>query len=86
MVEYAWHDFVGNIGVVCVLGAYFGLQSRRLSVANPIYSAVNALGALLIMVSLYHDFNLSSFIIECFWLVASLYGLLNGWRRHASGD
>ncbi len=75
MIDYAWYDFVGNLGVMCVLGTYFALQSGRMRIEDPSYSAINALGALLIMVSLYYDFNLSSFIIECFWLIASVYGL-----------
>ncbi len=82
MIDYAWHDLVGNLGVVCILVTYFALQSGRMMIDDPRYSAINALGAALIMVSLYFDFNLSSFIIECFWLVTSLYGLaLRALRR-----
>lgn len=81
MIDYAWYDFVGNLGVVCVLGTYFALQSGRMTIDDPRYSAINAAGAVLIMVSLYYDFNLSSFIIECFWLTTSLYGLLLRSRR-----
>lgn len=76
MIDYAWHDFVGNIGVVCVLATYFALQSGRMTIDDPRYSAINAVGAILIMVSLMYTFNLSSFLIECFWLAASVYGLL----------
>ena len=76
MIDYAWYDFVGNLGVACVLGTYFALQSGRMSIEDVRYSAINALGAVLIMVSLYYDFNLSSFIIEVFWLTTSVYGML----------
>ena len=38
---------------------------------------LNAAGALLIIVSLIFDFNLSAFVIEVFWLLISLLGL---WR------
>ena len=75
MIDYAWHDFVGNLGVLCILGTYFGLQAGSMKSDDVNYSVINGLGALLIMVSLYFDFNLSSFIIECFWLVISFYGL-----------
>lgn len=76
MIDYAWHDFVGNLGVACILGTYFALQAGRLKHDDVRYSVINGLGAMLIMVSLYFDFNLSSFIIECFWLLISGYGLL----------
>ncbi|XOV90310.1 MAG: hypothetical protein ACFHX7_10600 [Pseudomonadota bacterium] len=76
MIEYAWHDFVGNIGVVLILVAYFGIQSGRMLPSDLRFSLMNGAGALLIMVSLYHNFNLSSFIIECVWLSISVYGLV----------
>ena len=76
MVDYSWYDFVGNLGVVCVLGAYFGLQTGRVKFDDIRYSVSNAIGAVLILVSLYYDFNLSSFIIECVWLTTSIYGLV----------
>lgn len=76
MIDYAWHDLVGNIGVACILGTYLALQAGRMKPDDASYSIINGLGALLILVSLYFDFNLSSFVIECFWLVISVYGLL----------
>jgi hypothetical protein len=74
-MDYAWFDFVGNVGVVLILLTYLLLQTGRVSSRSAIYSALNALGALLIMVSLCFEFNLSAFIIEFFWLLISLVGL-----------
>jgi hypothetical protein len=79
-VDYGLHDFIGNLGVVCVLGSYFLLAAGRLSMAHPAYPLVNALGALLIGYSLLFDFNLSSFIIEVFWFGISLYGFVRQLR------
>ena len=73
MMEYAWYDFVGNLGVVCVLGTYLSLQLGRLALNGLMYSLINGLGALLILVSLL--FNLSSFTIEVVWLLISAYGV-----------
>ena len=75
MISYEWHDFVGNLGVLCILGTYLGLQLGRMSATGYLYSAVNGLGAVLIMISLMYDFNLSSFIIEVFWLIISIIGM-----------
>jgi hypothetical protein len=76
-VSYEWHDFVGNLGVACVLGTYLLLQLGRMNTTMVVFSALNALGAVLILVSLSIDFNLSSFIIEIAWLTISAIGL---WR------
>lgn len=81
MVDYGLHDFIGNLGVACVLGSYFLLSAGRLSMDHPAYPLVNALGALLIGWSLLFDFNLSSFIIEVFWFGISVYGLVRQLRR-----
>jgi uncharacterized membrane protein YfcA len=75
-MSYTWHDVLGNIGVVLVLVIYLLLQMEKLSASNPLFSAFNAVGAVLILVSLSQDFNLSAFLIEAVWFVVSIYGLL----------
>lgn len=80
-MTYAWYDLVGNIGVALILLAYLGLTLERLDPKSARYSLMNGLGALLILVSLYFAFNLSSFIIEIVWLMISLIGLFNALRR-----
>lgn len=83
---YEWHDLVGNVGVLLVLGTYLLVQMGRMDIRRPAYSSANALGAVLIIVSLLHDFNLSSFVIEIAWLGISLYGLARWWRHPALED
>jgi hypothetical protein len=83
-MTYEWHDFVGNLGVLLVLGTYLLVQLDRLDIRRPVYSICNALGAILIIVSLLHDFNLSSFVIEIVWLAISLLGLFRWWRQAAA--
>ena len=79
-MSYAWHDFVGNIGVALILIAYLFLTLEKLDPKSVLYSVLNGLGALLILVSLYFAFNLSSFIIEIAWLLISLIGLIQAIR------
>ena len=74
-MDYTWSDFVGNIGVFFVLLTYLLLQLDKIDPKGMNYSVLNALGAALICVSLYFDFNLSSFLIEIVWLGISLYGI-----------
>lgn len=76
-MSYQWYDLVGNLGVVLILGSYFLLQIDKIDSKSVAYSVGNAIGAVLILVSLCFAFNLSSFIIEIFWLLISLYGLLH---------
>lgn len=70
-----WHDVVGNVGVAALIITYFLLQIGRLGPRDLSYSAYNALGAGLILVSLAVDFNLAAAVIEGFWLVISVYGI-----------
>jgi hypothetical protein len=76
-VEYQWHDLVGNLGVGAVLLTYALVQAGRMEMRALAYSGLNALGAILITISLMYDFNLSSFLIEMVWFVISCYGV---WR------
>ena len=75
MYGYEWHDFVGNIGVFCVLAAYLLLQLEKLDVTSLFYSVLNAFGAGLVVFSLLYDFNLSAMVIETAWLLISLFGI-----------
>ncbi len=72
---YEWHDFVGNLGVAGVLVTYLLVQLDRMSATSLAYPVINGISALLILVSLLIDFNLSSFIIEICWFLISLVGI-----------
>jgi hypothetical protein len=79
-MTYTWIDLLGNIGVALIIGPYLLLQTGHLEARGFGFSLLNALGALLILVSLLDQFNLSAFVIEAFWLVISVYGLWRVWR------
>jgi len=48
------------------------------------YSCLNAIGASAVLFSLYFKFNLSAFIIELFWLLISLIGVVKFFLRKLS--
>ncbi|MDQ3474494.1 MAG: hypothetical protein M3447_12245 [Acidobacteriota bacterium] len=75
-MTYSWFDIAGLIGVVLIVVAYLLLQLGKLPSSAPSYSLLNAIGAFLVMVSLWFDFNLSAFLMEAFWFLISLFGLL----------
>ena len=68
-------DATGAIGAALLIGTYFLLQTGRLEARSLSYSLLNAVGAGLIIVSLYYDFSLAAFIIELFWMLISLLGI-----------
>jgi len=73
----------GVVGSVLIVLAYFANQQGSLSAENWQYSLANLVGAVLILVSLITAWNLPAFIIEGFWALISIYGLLKhgGWLR-----
>ena len=80
-MSYHWHDVLGNVGVVTILGTYLALQMERLDARAPLYSILNGVGAGLITLSLCFDFNLSAFVVEVAWVAVSLYGFVRAVRR-----
>lgn len=75
-----WHDWIGLIGVVVTLVAFFLLQAGKLHGTGFLYQAMNAVGAAAVVLSLLFNFNLSAFIVETAWVAISLYGMVRGWR------
>jgi hypothetical protein len=75
-----FHDIVGAVGVALIVAMYLLLQGGRIAATQPWFSVLNALGSALILVSLFYEFNLAAAIIEVFWLLISLYGLVRTWR------
>ena len=76
----AWPDALGALGAGVIILAYFLNQQRRLASEDWRYPALNLSGALLILISLWHEPNLPSIVIEAFWVLISLYGLLRNRR------
>ena len=74
-MTYAWYDIVGSVGVVVIILTYVLLQIERLRSDSFLYSMLNAIGASLILISLYYSFNFPSFVVEVVWLVISLFGI-----------
>lgn len=70
-----WYDILGTLGVAIIILTYVLLQIERVRSDQLIYSLLNAIGASLILVSLYFDFNLPSVVVEVFWLLISLFGI-----------
>jgi hypothetical protein len=79
-MDIAWYDGIGLIGVLLILLAYLLLQIDRIEEEQIGYSVMNAVGAALVLVSLWFEFNLSAFVMEALWLAVSFIGIAKWWR------
>jgi len=70
------YDIIGVLGTSCVLGAYFGLAAGLVDNKGIVHPVLNAIGAILIMISLTANFNLASFVMQIAWLLISLAGIV----------
>lgn len=81
---YGIYDFIGLAGAALIILAFLLLQMDKLKATDLRYSAFNAAGASLIIISLLINWNLSAFIVEAFWLLISLYGIIKRFRSSTS--
>lgn len=68
-------DIIGMTGTFLVVGAFFMLQLGKANATSLLYNMMNLTGAILLLISLCYNFNLASFVIEIFWIAASIIGL-----------
>jgi len=85
-MNFLWYDIVGTLGVAIIIITYVLLQIERVRSDQLTYSLLNAIGAALILVSLYFDFNLPSVVVEFFWLLISLFGIGKWLRRRKDSE
>jgi hypothetical protein len=67
---------LGLLGALVVVVAYWANQADRLPSTDWKFPAANLAGSVLILTSLFSAWNWPSVIIEVFWSVISLYGLI----------
>ncbi len=75
-MQYTFHDFVGSVDTFLIIGTYVLLQAGKIKSETLLYSLLNAAGAGLILISLLYSFNFPAFIVEFFWILISLYGIV----------
>ncbi len=77
-------DLVGYFGVGFVVITYFLSQVGKMDATRALYPGLNALGALMILTSLYYRPNPPSVVIEIFWLAISVVGLVRALMKKAA--
>lgn len=71
---------VGLIGMVCVVFAYFAVERDWFNNKDVKFYLINLIGAVLLLISLLINFNLGSFVIEIFWIMISIFGIINNYK------
>lgn len=70
------YELAGFLGAAVIVVAYFAMQQRWLDALDWRFPAANLLGSLLILASLWFEWNFPSVVIEIFWALISLVGLV----------
>lgn len=81
----SWPDLVGCLGTLVVLVAYALLQAKKLDSDSPLFSFLNLLAAMMILISLYYAWNFAAVMMEVSWGILSLYGLIKGLFSYKRG-
>lgn len=74
-------DFIGLTGVALLIITYALLQLDKIDPKGFWYSFNNLVVAILVTVSLVYTPNLASIVIEIFWFLISLYGIVMYYKR-----
>ena len=85
-MDYWITDAVGMTGTLMVVLAYYLLQLERTDPKGLSYNLLNLTGAVLLLISLYFNFNLASFVIQLFWIGASIIGLRKYFQRQSKAS
>ena len=78
------YNAIGFAGVVLLIAAYFANQQRWLRSDDWRYPAANLLGAVLMLISLWFEWNFPSAVIEIVWALISLWGIAKSWQNRRS--
>lgn len=69
------YEWMGHLGVALYLGSYGLLQAGVLRGSGYLYTSLNLAAASMVLASLVVSFNLSSALIQVFWIAISIFGL-----------
>jgi hypothetical protein len=85
MTNYYSIEFIGHIismvGASCIVFAYFAIERNWLNSKSLKFYLINLIGSILLLISLYISFNLGSVIINIFWAIISISGIINDYKN-----
>ncbi len=74
-------DLIGYTGVALLIVTYAMLQLDKIDPKGFWYSFNNMIVAMLVTVSLLYTMNKASMVIEVFWFIISVYGIIMYYKR-----
>ena len=74
-------DLIGYTGVALLIVTYAMLQLDKIDPKGFWYSFNNMIVAMLVTVSLLYTMNKASMVIEVFWFLISVYGIVMYFKR-----
>jgi hypothetical protein len=78
-------DLIGFTGVALLIVTYAMLQLDKIDPKGFWYSFNNMIVAILVTVSLVYTPNLASLVIEFFWFLISVYGIIMYYKKTKTG-
>ena len=75
-------NYIGIIGVILCLLAFFNCQIERWKFDSYAYLLANGFGSCAILVSLFYHWNLPAFLMEVAWLGTSVLGIIRALRKN----
>ena len=72
---------IGVLGFLTYVATFFALSLRLLTSEHLTYFALNIAAAAMVMVSLIHEFNLASALIQSFWILIGVIAVVLRVRR-----
>lgn len=70
------YNLAGFLGAAIIVVAYLAVQQRWLNALDWRFPAANVAGSLLILISLWFEWNFPSVVIEVFWALISFLGVV----------
>lgn len=82
--DLGFMDLVGVIGSLTICAAYYAVSAGRLAGNSMRYQWMNAVGSILLLVSLYFRPNPGAILIEVLWLLIAVTAMLRIRRERGS--
>jgi hypothetical protein len=82
MIAVDLSDAIGIGGSILFIVAF--LYANRVPVIDKLlFNALNLVGAIMLLISLYFKFNLAAFSLEAIWGMIASFGLVKAWRARS---
>ena len=73
--DFTFLDFVGVVGSLTICSAYLAVSVKRLDPEGFPYQIANAVGSILLLISLYFRPNPGAILIEILWLAIAGFAI-----------